>query len=159
MVQEWGARITDGWEADDQLGIESQKETNDTYIICSIDKDLLQVPAQHYNFVRRTLDLVDEGLGWRNFYTQLLIGDATDNVRGCPSIGKAKAPRILEQAANQYGLYTACRDTYESCYNKLKLPNWEDDLHLNANLLYVLRREDDKWTPPLVKYEPEQVVT
>jgi hypothetical protein len=74
-------------EADDLLGINQTKDT----IICTIDKDLRQVPGQHYNFVKDEIFTVNlqEGLLW--FYTQMLTGDASDNISGIRGIGLKKA--------------------------------------------------------------------
>jgi len=71
LVESWQGTVAEKMEADDYLGI-NQHESS---IICSIDKDLLQVPGKHYNFVKKEFYEVDEETGSRNFYTQLLTGD------------------------------------------------------------------------------------
>ena len=53
LVTHHKAEICNGHEADDQLGIQQDKERGTT-VICSIDKDLLQIPGRHYNFVKKT---------------------------------------------------------------------------------------------------------
>ena len=52
LVTQHKAIICDGYEADDEMGIQQDKETLTT-VICSIDKDLLQIPGRHYNFVKK----------------------------------------------------------------------------------------------------------
>ena len=54
LLSEWNAEIFDGYEADDALAWSQTEET----IICSIDKDLKQVPGRHYNFVKQEFDEV-----------------------------------------------------------------------------------------------------
>src|SRR5512136_2754987 len=53
LEQHYGAIWCDQWEceADDALGF--NQDPNGSTIICSIDKDLLQVPGKHYNFLHK----------------------------------------------------------------------------------------------------------
>src|ERR1700693_4301387 len=58
LVIEWQADVTDGYEADDAIGIKSKElellPINP--VICSLDKDLLQIAGVHYNWVKETLN-------------------------------------------------------------------------------------------------------
>src|SRR3990167_2379460 len=56
LILDWNATIVNGYEADDALGIGASNQS----IICSIDKDLLQVPGHHYNFVKREIKQITE---------------------------------------------------------------------------------------------------
>lgn len=145
LVKEWQAEVTEGYEADDALGIVQSAYFSDNAefggtphdcIICSIDKDLLQVPGQHYNFVRKERSIVTIHQGWYNFYCSLLVGDPTDNIGGCPGIGKKKAPRILEGCETPEDMFTCVRETYNN--DKLML--------LNGKLLWIWRKDNDIWT-------------
>lgn len=152
LVRDWDATIVDGYEADDALGMESVSKAG--AVICSIDKDLLQLPGRHYNFVKREIKDVDAFSGAIQFYSQLLIGDPTDNIRGCPGVGKVKAERAFVGCTTERDLYDKCVEQYTLVYGPNK---WEKELDMNAQLLYVWRKEDDKWTAPqeLPKQEPE----
>jgi len=143
MVRDHQAIITDGYEADDALGIRASELSDYDVVICSLDKDLLQIGGTHYNFVRRELIEVSELAGLRAFYEQLLVGDPTDNIRGCPGIGKVKAPKLLD------GCDTA--DCFvQSCWQAfVKAGCTEDEFIRDAKLLYILRSYNDSWTPPL----------
>jgi len=143
MVSEHHARITDGWEADDELGIEAGRRGFNDVVICSLDKDLLQLPGTHYNFVRREIRRISPEEGLRNFYEQLLVGDSTDNISGCRGIGKVKAPRILGQSTNEHDLVQAVWRAYERAGES------EDSFVRSARLLYILKSPDDHWRPPL----------
>lgn len=138
LVVNWNAEIVDGYEADDALAINRSPES----IICSIDKDLLQIPGEHYNFVKREQMVVDEFTGWYNFYTQCLVGDPGDNIKGCKGIGKAKAPKVLDNCKNSLEMYNACLKMY------IAQGQQQDDLTLACRLLYILRQEGDRWTSP-----------
>jgi 5'-3' exonuclease len=144
LIEEWRATVTDGCEADDYLGVELTNSPD--AVVASIDKDLLQVPGNHYNFVRKERIYVEAARGLRTFYEQLLIGDATDNVKGCPGIGKAKAPRILEGCETESDMF----DCVRNCYN--------DDaaMLLNGQLLWIWRTIGGTWNPLQLKQEAGQ---
>ena len=148
LVTTWDARIVDGIEADDQLGIDSQRG-DCTAVVCSIDKDLLQLPGWHYNFVQRKLTEISEENAIYNFYYQLLVGDPTDNIKGCPGIGKVNATKILAGTApNESSIFLAVADAYKAQFSLKKLEGWEDSLLLNGSLLYIHRKEEDEWNFP-----------
>jgi 5'-3' exonuclease len=78
-------------------------QTKDTCIV-SIDKDLDQIPGEHYHpGIRRQQVFIREPKfytitpeqGLYFFYYQLLIGDGSDNIKGAPGIGPKKADKIL----------------------------------------------------------------
>lgn len=151
LVTDYGAEITDGIEADDAIGIRNTTLGQGNGILCSIDKDFLQLPGVHYNFVRREFIEVNEITGWYNFYTQLLVGDAADNIPGCPRIGKVKAPRVLGEARSNHEMYQRVVDAYQKANVSL------DDMHRNAKLLYILREDEDQWNPPVDSQKQEPV--
>lgn len=70
-----------GLEADDLLAINQTEAT----VICTLDKDLLQVDGRHYRWPHASKDgyITDVVDGWRNLYYQGLIGDSTDGIIGC----------------------------------------------------------------------------
>lgn len=154
MVTNWGATITDGYEADDALGIEQDTgyptydippEVLDT-VVCSIDKDLLQVPGHHYNFVKQLWTVQNHWDGLVHFYTSVLVGDSVDNIKGCPGIGKAKAPKILQECQTELELYEACLKHYELAFKSHE--EGESQLQLNAKLLWIWRHPVDQWKAP-----------
>lgn len=95
LIAEWKGEVCAGYEADDGIGIAAAENT----IICSIDKDLLQIPGSHYNFVKSEFYDVGDREAAFNFWSSLLVGDASDNVRGVDGIGKVGARRILESVS------------------------------------------------------------
>ena len=147
LVREWEAQVTIGCEADDALAMAQ----TDGSVICSIDKDLKQIPGKHYNFVKREFDEVSEERGIRTFYESMLIGDRADNIKGVPGIGLAKAPRILEGCKTEAEMFNVVRDMYGN----------DDEMLLNGQLLWLWRTENDKWTFDRVKntkQEPGQTL-
>jgi DNA polymerase-1 len=148
LQKKYNAVVSDGCEADDLLGIEQSKST-DT-IICGLDKDLLQVPGKHYSFeisgtspktgerwVREErFQEVSEWDGLRFFYTQLLVGDSTDGIKGAAGIGKVKAAAIIEPYTDEKELFDAVR----ACYGS------DEEMLMNARCLYIWRKPSDDWT-------------
>ena len=53
LVTQHKAFICEGFEADDQLGIDQDKENGNT-TICSIDKDLLQIPGNTITLLKNS---------------------------------------------------------------------------------------------------------
>jgi DNA polymerase-1 len=89
-----------GIEGDDTLGILATADLEwlpTERVICSVDKDLNNVPGFHYNWRKHELGVyhVTEREADRNFLLQTLMGDASDGYPGIPGIGPKKADRIL----------------------------------------------------------------
>lgn len=151
LFDEWEANLALGMEADDSLGIEQDKETNTT-VICSIDKDLLQIPGKHYNFVKKEASTSTVHGGLVYFYTQLVMGDRSDNIGGFDGTMRQSLPKFLvPMVAN----LTACKnerqmfDLVSDLYNsEMAIPNNYERLLLNGKLMWIRRQENEVWTPP-----------
>lgn len=89
----------EGFEADDILGMkmsESYLGLSADIIGVSEDKDLLSVPGKLYNPGHETFTDTTLLIAIYRFYMQTLVGDTTDNYKGCPGVGTVKANKILE---------------------------------------------------------------
>lgn len=144
LVREWAAEVTDGYEADDALGI---NQTADT-IICSIDKDLDQVPGLHYSWpIVRKGNIVREGKiyevseieGLRSFYRSLLVGDRTDNIFGVDGIGKVKAAAMIDNLETEEEMFERVAELYQGDMDRLLV---------NGKCLYIMREENKQWAFP-----------
>ena len=131
LVSEFNAYIVDGQEADDALAINQTTHT----VICSIDKDLLQVPGKHFNFVKDEWYDIDYYEGLYRFYKQCLMGDRSDNIRGVAGIGDKKADKILKECFTETELFNAVRDTYGN----------DEEFLMNARCLWIRRKEGDNY--------------
>lgn len=130
LVEEHGASVSTTIEADDAIGIDSNYNFSSSVIV-SIDKDLLQLPGLHFNFVKGEFKTVTKEQGIRWFYKQLLMGDKADNIRGIEGIGEVKAERILNSAED----YTeeSWFDTVRNAYNN------DQEMWMNGECLWILR--------------------
>jgi DNA polymerase-1 len=136
-------------EADDVMGLMS---TDDT-IIATIDKDLDTIPGLHYNWDKDVLYDVSLEEADRFFYTQVLMGDSTDNIRGAPKIGKVKANRFMDD--DHEDLWSDIVDLYHKQMVRHVNPEvtyeeaYEEAL-LNARLVRILRPGEsieEPWEP------------
>ena len=136
LITNHKAIVCDGFEADDQLGVDQDK-THGSTVICSIDKDLLQIPGKHYNFVKKVFQEITHDEGLKRLYIQSLVGDRSDNIAGIAGIGPVKAEKAIGGLLpKEY--YEACRSIY----------NDDERFHLNMKLLYIWQKPNDQWEPP-----------
>lgn len=135
----WEFQIVNGIEADDAIASMATKAVEHS-IICSIDKDFNQLPGWKYNFTKRTKHYVTPDDGLRSFYTQILTGDRVDNIIGLRGIGPVKAGRLLEGCRTEQDYYQAVLEAYGGDAERVME---------NAQLLYLRRKENDKWEPPI----------
>lgn len=154
LVTEWQASIINGYEADDELGIEQTIHGTES-IICSIDKDLLQIPGWHYNFIKGIEKFVSPYDGLRSFYKQIVTGDASDNIPAFDNAFRSSIPNFvlkflepLEEITEETEMYLYVLDIYlnNSSENEVDIRN---RMHRNAKLLYILKKENEFWNPPI----------
>jgi DNA polymerase-1 len=136
-------------EADDALAINQTKDT----IICSLDKDLLQIPGKHFSWEINgkgwsrpdTFTEQTELEGLRLFYKQCLKGDPSDNVKGVQGIGSKGADKLLDVCTTDEQMFKAVRNAY----------NNDLEFIMNASVLWILRSLDDKWEDRFYAYIQE----
>lgn len=133
LINEWKAYVTQGYEADDALGMYQDKVES---IICSIDKDLLMIPGHHYNFVKKEFYEVDELEGLRSLYRSALVGDTSDNIKGVRGIGKVKAAKLIDSLTKEKDMYNVCCQLY----------NDVDRLDTNLDCLWIWRNIGERWS-------------
>jgi len=138
FVDVWKAEVSEGEEADDVI---AKKATamEGKVVIASIDKDFLQVPAVHYNFIKKTWKTVNKSQGNRFFYMQLLTGDTADNIPGVKGIGPKKAEAIYEGCVGEPEYYRKALEAYKGD---------TEALLENARLLWLRREDNEMWVPP-----------
>jgi 5'-3' exonuclease len=150
MIKDWEARIALEMEADDALGIGQGEGT----IIASIDKDLLQVPGLHYNFVKKEFNEIIPIEGIRNFYKQVLTGDTTDNIKGCIKIGAVKSEQALQGKGTEAEMFQRVKELYLEQYKRYQ-PDWSEEqvmdyLRMTGQVLKIKQSEDEElWELPI----------
>ena len=139
LVDEWGAVVIEGSEADDAVATHATELGYNNSIITSVDKDLDQIPGWHYNFVKDIAYHITPEEGMYRFYKQILTGDSADNIIGLKGIGPVKADKILDECDTEVKLYNACVQAYDGN---------EERVLENARLLWLRRYEGQMWEPP-----------
>jgi DNA polymerase-1 len=139
--EKMNAEVTqDKLEADDYLGIYQTDSTT----ICSLDKDLLQIAGNHYQWAIAGANwekpdnwiYQSELEGLRLFYEQCLKGDTSDNVKGVAGIGEAKAKKYLQDCKTEQEMLAVVLEKYPH----------EDEFLMNAQCLWVLREKEGFYT-------------
>ena len=158
LVTQYSANIVNGHEADDALGI-AQTKYDGASRICSLDKDLLMVPGQHFNWVNQEFKLVSPLDGLRCFYKQLILGDKSDNIPGYDGKLRSSCPKFIERLMEPLDEMIQEIDMYYyvvDVYNNFADPaDWDEKQYTlktvsrNAQLLYILKEEGKFWTPPV----------
>jgi 5'-3' exonuclease len=148
LVVKWNAQVSDGCEADDLMAIEQTKNPDET-IICTIDKDLLQVTGKHYNFVKQEFRTISPIEGRFNFYWQFIMGDKSDNIFGFDGIARQTIPKKLE--GMQHEMQELASDELAIFNYVRELYNDDDRLLMNGRCLWMQRYPDELWEFPIGK--------
>ncbi|MEM4710651.1 MAG: hypothetical protein QXL18_01755 [Candidatus Woesearchaeota archaeon] len=98
MIEELKFIETNTIETDDALAICSNNLKNT--IICTTDKDLFQIPGEHYNFITDKTIIISKEEAEKFFWMQMLTGDFTDNIEGIKGLGPVKAKKILNDVTD-----------------------------------------------------------
>lgn len=99
LLRDYAATVARGEEADDMISWVSRQMTKQgkEHVIVGIDKDLLQIPGDHYDWVLNEHKNLsdDEARLW--YWAQVLAGDSGDNILGCWRLGVKKAVNFIAQ--------------------------------------------------------------
>ncbi len=134
-------------EADDSLGIYQTARDDDSTVIVTVDKDLLQIPGRMYNPVKDTHHETTAEEGHHLFLTQWLTGDSVDGYPGLRGIGPKKAAALLAESEDPItdilALYEDKGVEWEECRTQAQFAmiltneRWDDD-----------KQEPILWSPP-----------
>lgn len=133
-------------EADDLLGLMATNGLTENPIICTIDKDLLQIPGWHFNFGHHHYEgddfprYIDEATASKNLFLQLLTGDSTDAIVGIKGMGPVGAKKELQEddcISCARGAIGEASDVYKEhkCY---------EDFFRNLAMIYIWRKPMDE---------------
>ena len=148
LVDVYEAQVSDNCEADDLLAIEQTRQ-RDT-IICSLDKDMLQVPGWHYSWEitggppdkrwikEARLQEITPIEGLRKFYYQMIVGDASDNIKGVEGMGPKKATQLLAGLETEVEMFDAVRAAY----------GFDEVMLMNGQVLWLQREPGQIWRFP-----------
>lgn len=101
MVTQWGfKRAPNQYEADDVVATICTKlsyiEKTCNVICIGCDKDLKQIPGNHYDYRKNVGYPMTEWESKYSLFYQVIMGDSTDSIPGLPGSGKKTAAAILD---------------------------------------------------------------
>jgi hypothetical protein len=172
-IDQWSAKVALLWEADDEIGMRATELDTGAvdYVVSSLDKDLRQIPGRHLVLeqtgVKGHLEVTERGALMR-LYSQILMGDAVDNIPGCYQVGQKRAFDILEPVVDQgpVEMWAAVVRAYQESLDKYGRERCgymnarAAALH-TAQLVYIQRRRPDgdllpgRWLPPDYNHDSE----
>lgn len=98
LINDLGFIVVDNIETDDAISICSTHIKN--FIICTNDKDLMQISGEHYNFIADVFINVSKEEANRFFWSQMLTGDPADNVEGIRGLGPKGVYKMFKDVAD-----------------------------------------------------------
>ena len=153
------AQTVNGYEADDLIAMYATDLGPTDCVIVSLDKDLRQIPGEHYDFAKDQFETICTDSARRNFWTQALVGDSTDDIPGIKGVGPVTAGKILkaiEPGAEDSEFYKVVLQEWID-----RTPRGEDEkdaefytriiklLSKSCKLLWLCREPEDLWSPPV----------
>lgn len=128
-------------EADDRLSIEGWADPE--AVVVSIDKDLDQIPGRHYHPVNDTKYIITPEQSYRLLWTQVIVGDRTDNIPGLPGSGPVAAEKAIKDAEHEVDCANKVLELYKDRMSpEADAVKWFRE---NGALVYLLRAEDDSF--------------
>lgn len=146
-----GSFASDEYEADDLIYFNAQMYEIDDYIICSIDKDLKQIEGLHFDYYqlklkdengeymldefgkelkkRKGFIHIDKIQAQSLIWEMMLIGDASDNIKGIKGIGKVKAAKLLQNRSDWGKLRVLCEQY------RIESDDWKNRIRVNDKLI------------------------
>lgn len=95
LKEQTGAICIKGVESDDVIALVAEMDLANTVIV-SLDKDLRNLPCNHYNPDSEAYVSVDSPDGARSFLRQIVTGDSVDNIKGIPGLGKVASETVVD---------------------------------------------------------------
>ena len=131
LMEYHGAVLVNRMETDDALGIIQTRDP--ATCIVTIDKDLNCIPGAKFNFGRDLYYEVSPEDADFFYWTQVLTGDTSDNIRGIPKVGPKTAQKILQPYYGSWvDMHNAVKREYES-------RGIGEEFHETATLLWIQR--------------------
>jgi 5'-3' exonuclease len=110
LINKWLFVHHPGLEADDIISIIARKHPE--AMICSMDKDLQQIPGLHFNPKTKQVKDVTKSEAEVLLWRQVITGDSTDNIKGIPRKGPKYVEGLFENITEDNKLYDIVLNAY-----------------------------------------------
>jgi hypothetical protein len=162
LTHDWGAVVVHGREADDECSIIAANHRLDSrvrsdrldYVVATIDKDLDQIPGEHYNYLKQVFYRQPADAARAFFWQQALSGDPTDGIPGCWRVGETKAIDFMARVSgsSESSIWNGIVACYAASQEIAGCPYVDRDPAAvaleNARLVYLQQEEGELWNPP-----------
>ena len=149
VTAEWPTRCHDNLEADDVMGILMTSGQYRDPIMVTADKDMRTIPGKLLRM--DVMEVNTLGDANRNWMTQALVGDTSDNYPGLKGFGPVKAEKLLADCKTLPDMW----DTVVGAYRKGG--ETFGDALLNARMARILRYGDYDFTSGSVElWDPDR---
>lgn len=141
LTQELNAVRAHGAEADDYIASMARvyRDLGVEHVVCSHDKDLYQIPGEHFDLNSLELSVITPNDAAYRLYFQILTGDSSDNIQGLPKIGEKTAEKILAATEqSEQGYMQATINAYQNVYGEI----WPQMFAENYRLVLLSTRID-----------------
>ncbi len=143
LVENFDAIESHNAESDDYVYSYSQlPEYKDRCIICSVDKDMLQIPGIHYDYQKNKYHHISEEEARYNLAIQMIMGDAADGIQGLRGYGPVKAKKIIQKGMNNFQCTKIILQEYQKNYLTLQEAKEKVRLHYKLLKLQLCNVED-----------------
>jgi hypothetical protein len=136
-IDNWNFTKIEGFEADDLVNVANNYFKNEriSTVLVHTDKDLNQIEGTHYNYKINEFYEVDSSEASYNLWTQVIVGDFTDNIKGLKGKGKAFAYKLLLNLDDNMSMRSIVLDAYTDVLSEQIGIN---EFALNYNLVKLL---------------------
>ncbi len=130
-VNKWKANVVNDIEVDDAIRICSRNIPN-SYIV-AIDKDLLWLQGENFNWRKNEWTSVNKAQEEEYFSKSMIIGDTVDNIKGIPGKGEAFCKK---------NNITNIMDVFNAYILEYGIGRGVDEFYKNFKCLYILEESD-----------------
>jgi len=149
LSAEWTTRCHDNLEADDVMGILMTSGQYRDPVMVTADKDMRTVPGRLLRMDQMEVNTLPEAN--RNWMTQALVGDTSDNYPGLKGFGPVKAEKLLANCKTLPEMWDAVVGAYR------KGGETFGAALLNARMARILRYGDYDFTSGSVElWDPDR---
>lgn len=134
LKDKYGFIFHKNYEADDLCHTLRKNYSQFNPIVISPDKDILGLEGNNYDPKNRVFISNDVEQAEYNFWTQMIVGDTADNIKGLPGKGPAYAKKALE--GSDYSVYPSI--VLKSYQSVLGDSSFVDSFYANYKTLKVL---------------------
>lgn len=144
LINKWEFISHPKLEADDIISIIARQHQD--AVICSVDKDMHQIPGLHYNPKTKQFKDITVEEANQLLWEQVIKGDSTDNIKGIPGKGPKYVETLFKDVENSELHLTA----FGAYVKELGIYKGVQEFYLNYNLVKLLEDKQYGFEDPII---------